>query len=369
MEEIRKLDGFEHFLKIAPFTQLRGAAWGGPIVLINSSNSRSDALIVQREGDPFHVPLPDLTPQIANRLSEQIIKATSSRKGTDQDTQAALSDVLFTIWAKIMEPIILALENELHIPPKSRIWLCPTSRLWSLPLHASGPFKPGVRNLPDRYICSYTPTITSLLQAHCRSEACIAPTLLVAAQLGAEEGAELRMVGAEVQHIRSLVERTTIIEGESCSAEMVLSHLQTANWIHIACHGHQIQQDPLASHFSLKDNLTLRDVMGMNIPQAELAILSACHTAAGDRQMPDEVMHLTSGMLFAGFRSVVGTMWACTDGDGPILMEAFYKHMSRNGPDRMDFRDSAQALSMGIRELRKRKVPLERWINFVHYGL
>lgn len=367
--EIRKLDGFSHFLKIVPFTQLQGAARDGPIILINLSNVRSDALIIQHTGDPFHVPLPDLTPQLVDRLSEQITEAASGKKVGDQDIKDILIDVLRTIWATVTEPIVTALENELHIPPKSRIWFCPTSRLWSLPLHASGPFKPKVRNLPDRFICSYTPTITSLLQAHNRHAPCTSPRLLVAAQPEAEGETELPGVDIEVARIKRVVERRTVIGGERCSREAVRSEVQRTNWAHFACHGHQIQQDPLASRFSLKDHLTLRQIMQLDLPQAELAVLSACHTAAGDRRTPDEALHLASGMLFAGFRSVVGTMWACADRDGPILTEAFYTHMCRNGQDSMNFRDSAEALSIAVRELRRQKVPLERWINFVHYGL
>lgn len=74
-------------------------------------------------------------------------------------------------------------------------------------------------------------------------------------------------------------------------------------------------------------------------------------------------------MMFTGFRSVVGTRWAMADEDGPIMAEEFYRHMFRNGPAAVDCRDVARALSKAIRELRRRKVPLERWINFVHYAI
>jgi CHAT domain-containing protein len=37
--------------------------------------------------------------------------------------------------------------------------------------------------------------------------------------------------------------------------------------------------------------------------------MSACETAKGDQKQPDQVVHLAAAMLFAGFQSVVGTMW------------------------------------------------------------
>jgi CHAT domain-containing protein len=41
----------------------------------------------------------------------------------------------------------------------------------------------------------------------------------------------------------------------------------------------------------------------------KLAFLSACETAKGDANTPDEAMHLAASLLFAGFGGVVATMW------------------------------------------------------------
>jgi CHAT domain-containing protein len=42
---------------------------------------------------------------------------------------------------------------------------------------------------------------------------------------------------------------------------------------------------------------------------AVLAFLSACRTAQGDANAPDQAVHLAASMLFCGFWSVIGTMW------------------------------------------------------------
>jgi CHAT domain-containing protein len=49
--------------------------------------------------------------------------------------------------------------------------------------------------------------------------------------------------------------------------------------------------------------------MSLNLPNAFLAILSACETAKGDASQPDQSVHLAAAMLYIGFKSVVGTMW------------------------------------------------------------
>jgi hypothetical protein len=55
------------------------------------------------------------------------------------------------------------------------------------------------------------------------------------------------------------------------------------------------------------------------------------------------------------------------DIDGPDVAEDFYRYMFREGATG-DFRDSAMALNHATREMRKRRVPMDRWINFVQIG-
>jgi hypothetical protein len=56
------------------------------------------------------------------------------------------------------------------------------------------------------------------------------------------------------------------------------------------------------------------------------------------------------------------------DEDGPSISKEFYKHMFRKPRKKADFRDSAEALSLATRKMRKNGVPLHRWIMFVHIG-
>jgi CHAT domain-containing protein len=60
----------------------------------------------------------------------------------------------------------------------------------------------------------------------------------------------------------------------------------------------------------MKDELlTVSKLMSLNLPRSFVAILSACETAKGDASQPDQAIHLTATMLYAGFRSVIGTLW------------------------------------------------------------
>ena len=86
----------------------------------------------------------------------------------------------------------------------------------------------------------------------------------------------------------------------------------------------------------------------------------------------DEGLHLAAAVQYSGFRSVVGTMWAMADVDGRDLAENFYKVLFSNSRrDRgTPFHErSAKALRSAVKKLRKkRRITLERWVNFVHYG-
>ena len=55
--------------------------------------------------------------------------------------------------------------------------------------------------------------------------------------------------------------------------------------------------------------LKVFQIMQQPLRDASLAVLSACQTAMGDENLPDEVIHLGATLLFAGFRGVVATMW------------------------------------------------------------
>jgi CHAT domain-containing protein len=50
-------------------------------------------------------------------------------------------------------------------------------------------------------------------------------------------------------------------------------------------------------------------LMELKLDNAFLAFLSACEMAKGDKEQPDQAMHLAAGMLFRGFKSVIATMW------------------------------------------------------------
>jgi CHAT domain-containing protein len=94
------------------------------------------------------------------------------------------------------------------------------------------------------------------------------------------------------------------------TVERVTERIKSASFVHLACHGIQHRKNALDSGFYLNDDkLTISKLMELQLDHPWLAYLSACETAKGDAEQPDQVMHLVAAMLFAGFKHVVATMW------------------------------------------------------------
>ncbi|KAI0039199.1 hypothetical protein FA95DRAFT_1459116, partial [Auriscalpium vulgare] len=252
-----------------------------------------------------------------------------------------------------------------------RIWWCPSGQLCTLPLHAAQPFQGPTdpqQQLSQKFVSSYTPTLSSLIRA--REGILIrkketTPTILATA------ASTLPRVYDEIEVIEAVGENVKTLLGSEVTHNAMMENLPKFDWIHFASHGHVDSEKPFNSSFELHDNvqLTVQDLLKANLPNAELAVLSACHTAAVDKDnTPDEGISLASGMQFCGFRGIVGTLWAMADDDGPLLAQEFYIRILQPKNKPVDFKDAARVLKAVTKEMRKQNIPLHRWVPFVHIG-
>ena len=81
-------------------------------------------------------------------------------------------------------------------------------------------------------------------------------------------------------------------------------------------------------------------------------------------------MHLAAGLQFAGFPSVIATMWSIRDDDAPEVADHTYQYLFRNGLQVLDPSEAATALNRAILHLREDpKVTVDRWAPFIHFGI
>jgi CHAT domain-containing protein len=186
-------------------------------------------------------------------------------------------------------------------------------------VHAAGIYDASQPDYCAEYVVSsYTPTLSALLRAQngvktfstARSK-----LLLVAADSAEDEKLPtLYHVEDEMWSISDVAEKTGVTLEVQCAGSatksQVSTSLKSAEIVHLACHGVQHPDEPLKSAFYLEDGtLTVEQLIDHDLKDAFLAFLSACETAKGEKTTPDQTIHLAATMLFAGFKSVVATIW------------------------------------------------------------
>ncbi|KAG1775551.1 CHAT domain-containing protein [Suillus placidus] len=380
--EIRNLKGFSRFLLPPSYEDLQAAACQGPVIILIASQYSCSAIVVPTSGEPHHVSFPSVTLTDLKNFKDRFARAirNASVMGPKQPRNDLIV-LLRAVWDEIMLPVVNVLQQSLKLKSHSRIWLCPTAAFTSIPLHAAHPFRTNADRsrepcLEDLYICSYTPTLSALVRSRQMMKKRVAPSFVTIGQgqPGAGKGKALLAVDSELELVRKLVPATanlTTISGDAATRAGALEALQQNTWVHLACHGKQDPAQPYDSHFVMRDeHLTLLDIMEKDVPHAEFAFLSACHTAVGDEKTPDEVIHLAAGLQFSGFKSVVGTLWEVDDAVAKHVVQAFYENMFEDLEvgGVMDCTKAAWALNRATQAV-KTKVPLEQRMVFIHIGV
>ena len=367
VDNIRKLPDLSRFLLPSLFSEIRLAASGGPVIIVNASQYSCDALVVLADRDPVHIPL-SITKDRVQDLSLELNALTVRAKRVS--VMKDLGVFLRELWDQVVSPVVEFLQT-IH-PYHSRIWWCPTAEFSLLPLHAAGPYRKDQQNLADLYISSYTPTLTALIRAR-RHDLSIPETqgkhFVAIGEAKAMGQSELLSVATELTNIGQLVDglaNFTRIEGQASCISRVAEELGKNQWVHFACHGLANRERPFESAFALHDgHFTIQRIIQCELENPQFAYLSACHTTVGDEESPDEVIHLASAMQFVGFRSVIGTMWAVDDAHTNKITSMFYKHMV-DETGRLDHTRAAFALHTTMKNLKK--IPFDQRVLYIHLG-
>ncbi|KAI0083203.1 CHAT domain-containing protein [Irpex rosettiformis] len=400
---IHELEGFEDFLRPKTLSQLAGACASGPVVVIIVHKSRCDALVLCRAGDVIHVPLPDFSlldamaiqkllwdslraKRLLSRCRGDMRDENDDRGGrvTAMDPPDLMRGLLAMLWNMVVKPIMDVVCT--LVPPSNTLphvtW-CPTGPLVFLPLHAAGIYPSDDRvsvpsqTIMDLAVSSYTPTLEALLKPRTKvTPAGQDPRVLIVSQPASPLAINNPIPGTTTEAIivMSLVGESKPLDDANGTVQAVLEGMATHEWVHLACHGIQNRMDPTNSAFILHDgHLTLSELMSHHLPNADLAVLSACQTATGDEKLSEEAVHLAAGMLVIGYKSVIGTMWSISDYVAPDVMKVFYTVMAEQVKAGGELQP-AYALHEAIKVLRRSSGrggmnDFLRWVPFVHFGL
>lgn len=377
LEGIRSVSCFHSFLKSASFPELQWAAEKGPVIVVNISKHGSSAIIALRDAArPLQIPLPKASPTVVERLSDFMRKHMEATEVPNRDTVAMLREV----WDVIVGPIAETLIKDVGLPPKARIWWCPTGVAALLPLHAAGPCERGKQNMNQIYVSSYIPSLGALVRA--RREWSLKrredplPSILVVAVTNPGDRGPLPGGEEEVKHlIRLAPKEPTVLQEFSATREAILGGMMGHSWVHVVSHGEYDEKEAFSSRICLSEGhepLTLRDLLGKTFPKAELAVINTCNSGRLGGTLPDEHLHLLGGMMGAGFPSVVGCLSKLEDGFSAAVMEKFYEEMLGRADGVKDASDAASALCEAAfhKELNlgRRPTLMER-ISYTHFGI
>lgn len=223
----------------------------------------------------------------------------------------------------------------------ARIIVAPYSAAHSLPFHAL-PFDgdPLIAAKP----VSYLPSASALQFAGSDTLGRAVDHILA---VGNPTG-DLRHAETEAAFVASLFKQAPLL-GDQATAAAVRERLADCPpLLHFATHGHLFEDAPLRSSISLAngEELTVYDLMGLQL-KTELVVLSACDTAQGETTGGDDVLGLTRGLLGAGARAAVVSLWPVDDLSTSLLMGEFYRQLRAGAGPKV----ALQAAQNYLREL------------------
>ncbi|KAJ4178413.1 hypothetical protein NW767_014870 [Fusarium falciforme] len=357
VKEIQRQPGFENFLQPASEVQMLRAASNGPIVIINVSPFRCDAIMVGKE-EFRHLELPKL------HLKDII----------DHKRQYESIQTLEWLWDALAEPVLDEL-GYTKIPAEDDpsdwpcVWWIPTGPLVGLPIHAAGYHTDvsGSRSALDRVISSYSSSAKSMIHGLEQPAPAIpnedpSTKSLVLVSLHDTPGnlSNLKHAPQEVQVVDEVCQArsmnlTTV--WPSPYRQQVFSALSDCFIFHFAGHGDAKRSNPLDSSILLRDwqtnPLTVEALIDTNWTHTPpfLAYLSACGTGqVRQEESLDEGMHLASAFQLAGFRHVISTLWEVDDELCVTVARKTYEYLREHGISDQSIR---AALHHALRALRQ----------------
>lgn len=253
---------------------------------------------------------------------------------------------LNTLYNFLLKPI----EN---LTGARRLVIVPYKDLHYIPFHAL--FDDANYLLEKHEIC-YTPSV--LILKHSLSKPHNENKNAVLFGISDERAPKVR---EEIEKILPFFTNPISFLDEAATISSFKTNAPQAGILHLACHGHFRQDNPLFSTLKLGDGwLTVHDISRLNL-QCELVTLSACETGVNLIAPGDELLGLTRGFFSAGVSSLIMTLWQVDDEATASLMTNFYEKI-RNGVNPISALRQAQ-----IKLMKEKQHPFF-WSPFIFIG-
>lgn len=199
----------------------------------------------------------------------------------------------------------------------------------------------GTQYLLDKFAVSYAPNAT--VHSLCFKRP-VNPrgTALV---MGVPDAAA-PLIGEEASAVAGILGSAALFLEKDATTDVLQKKAADSRIIHIATHGYFRKDSPLFSGIRLGDSmLTLMDLYRLKLP-VELVTLSGCATGANSVKAGDELLGLVRGLVYAGARAALLSLWDVHDGSTLEFMTSFYRYFT-GGADKAS---ALQKAAQGVRE-------------------
>lgn len=266
--------------------------------------------------------------------------------GLDRWIDRAITEHLRTLGAMLFEPLLV------HLAGIEKLILAPHAFLHYLPFHA---LQVGAGTLIDLFEISYSPSAAVFQLGQAK-----APTGSQAVHLLGVADARAPHIADEIATLREVLPAAVVRLGEDAD-EQALREASGSRFVHIATHALFRRDNPMFSAIQLgKSRLSLFDLYDLEL-DADLVTLSGCGTGLNAVLGADELVGLARGLLYAGARSLLLTLWDVHDHSTARLMTLFYREMAAGSRP-------APALRAAMRRHRQEYPRPYHWAPFVLVG-
>jgi CHAT domain-containing protein len=275
------------------------------------------------------------------RLGSEFVQSFSSQ------IEAATDGHLQALYQALIAPVRGRLDHAGHLI------IVPHGILHYVPFHA---LSDGSSFLGDQYSVSYAPSASVYHLCSTRSPATASESLILGVP---DEMAP--SIADEARSVAAVLPRPRLLLGAQATEHNLRQYAPASRVIHLATHGLFRQENPMFSSIRLADSsISLSDLYQLQL-NAAMVTLSGCGTGLNVVLGGDELLGLVRGLLYAGARSVLVTLWDVNDASTSEFMTAFYRHWAAGA-------NRAIALQRAARDLRQTHPHPYFWAPFVLIG-
>ena len=191
------------------------------------------------------------------------------------------------------------------------------------------------RYLIERFAVSSYPSSALLLSSGPRRQppgtGSPVPVLVVGASISGPDLPSLRRAEVEARAVGALYPQSEILLGADATRDRVLKGLARARIVHIASHAVANAEVPLRSRIFLAPGgfdraLDASELWALDLRGIDLLVLASCESMAGQADEREALFGISGGLLAAGVRTVVGSLWRVDDRASGDLMAAFHRY-------------------------------------------